>query len=897
MSQDEGQTQPLLSTQQTQQTYGALPPTESTRDPPGPPPRALRKTFEIYFLSAGFVFFLFVLVSSIRDTLPPALPATVTNTTGEFAGQHAWDAYLSRFATRPHPGNSKQILVVRTFIADVLKELKKEADTRDVQVELVLEDPVNFIGDSRWQAPGDLYFAQSTNILVKLVGQSNSTDALLVSAHYDSVSTSNGVTDNGVGVSVALEILRTLIYNPVKHNIIFNLNNLEEAGLQGAQAFMYHPWAKEVRAFINLEGAGAGGRATLFRASNCHLVKLYSKGSPTPHLNVVGNDVFKLGIIRSGTDYSIYEQGYNIPGLDIAFYSKRSHYHTTRDTLDYTTAGSVQHMGNTALNAARRIANSDLVGDPAQQGTGEASVYFDVVGIWAVAYSFDAYQWANVAVLVLVAGGAANIAVGRGVREQGGWDHLWERIVRSCVVSGEGLVIVLASVVAGLVAAVGFSFVLTKINPLVVYGHAWLAFFFTSISSFLGVVLVQWLAATVLHYLHEQPFLVRTTRHGLLAFWWLLLAVAAYLADHVNIGSLYWVIWFVVSSVAGAVVAETIGKEAHDAEEKRLWVVQFLVEVLVPFVLLFDLLPFQVHALRHTVADGSAEIVGGYFVNLCHFYGFCAVFSILAVLPFVPIIHRAGNYKYVTLFVTTLVLVVFALLCLLFPYDAIDNPNKVFFQQTYDIVANTSKVSLGTVTELDRILHSTLDSAEYANRSCDVVNRLNRCTWPSTKIPTYFYKDAPEQEFTVEVLPRTFDEAKAVHTVTARVTSLSAVYCRVDLDNPAADNRTITKAWVHGFDGLEVEVDRVDAIRGLVVVRREFGVPWEFSVQYVWGSAATLGVEEEASRLKARVTCYYEEWYEGKLPAFVAIKDQLPPWAVLYHRFIGLATVWTDVKL
>ena len=47
-------------------------------------------------------------------------------------------------------------------------------------------------------------------------------------------------------------MIRNLIHHPVKHNVIFNINNGEEIGLFGAASFMKHPWSKDVKAFVNL---------------------------------------------------------------------------------------------------------------------------------------------------------------------------------------------------------------------------------------------------------------------------------------------------------------------------------------------------------------------------------------------------------------------------------------------------------------------------------------------------------------------------------------------------------------------------------------------------------------------------------------------------------------------
>ncbi|RUS20915.1 hypothetical protein BC937DRAFT_94036 [Endogone sp. FLAS-F59071] len=943
--QDE-QAQPLLS---SDQRYGTIPATEQSPEstPAIHRSRSLHKTVEVCLVALGFLFFLFVFVTSIRDILPAPLPVTVTNTTGEFSGQHAWDAYLTHFATRPHSGSSKQILEVRKFIAETVSGLKKEAKQLGVRVELLLEDSVDFemVGTEPLQVAGDHSYIQSTNILVKLVGQSNRSEALLISAHYgiyrvilstqqslyrslhctnchfriDSVPSSHGVTDNGIGLAVALEILRTLIHNPVKHTVIFNLNNFEEGGLFGSHGFMHHPWARNVRAFINLgvsvrcdvdeaycfvlDSAGAGGRAILYRVNNLDLAKMYAAGAPTPHANVLGNDVYNAGAINSATDYVVYSALHNLSGIDIAFYTKRSHYHTTRDTLAYTTPSSVQHMGGVALSAARQIADSDFLIDPNRQQHGP-SVYYDVLGIWAFAYSFKTYCYLDVAVLVLVALGAV-YAVGVRLAREG--DMEVKRVVRdvgwSAMVVGVGLAVVVVSFVGGLGMAILLirwchiesshmanflrSVKLTLHQPptsptrKVVYGRAYVCFLFTLTSTFLGVVLTQHLSTLLIHrFNHHIPPLARATRHGLLAFWWLLLLAAVGVAQRYTIGGFYWTIWFVGSAWVGGIVADTPAREVQ-GEEKRVWIAQLILEVFVPFVLLFDLIPFQIDGLRHTPADGSAEIM---------VYGFFALFSILIALPLIPTIHRAGNHTHILFSLTLTLLVLFAALSTISPYDSNHSPAKVLFQQNHDVATNISEVSLIAAAGLDLVMRTALEPAEYAKVTCAPFpgpsrGPLTRCAWRSDKVPTYFSgpNETREEEFKVEVLNRTIVENGTV-VATVRVRTQSAVQCRVDFDQKGVEIQT---AWVHGFEKAKSQKEQV---RALVSVRREFDRPWEFSVRYVEGK----NVDSE-KRVKARVACFYEEWYEGKLPAFVDLMDAMPPWALLAHRGNGLASAWWDV--
>src|SRR5277367_3507072 len=73
-----------------------------------------------------------------------------------------------------------------------------------------------------------------------------------------------------MGTASSMELVRYSAEHRTKRDIIVNLNNGEEDFLWGAKAytlnriptnsrsFVNHPWSREVIAFVNLEGAGAG---------------------------------------------------------------------------------------------------------------------------------------------------------------------------------------------------------------------------------------------------------------------------------------------------------------------------------------------------------------------------------------------------------------------------------------------------------------------------------------------------------------------------------------------------------------------------------------------------------------------------------------------------------------
>lgn len=83
-----------------------------------------------------------------------------------------------------------------------------------------------------------MYF-ESTNILVKIDGadpEYTDKGGVLFSAHYDSVSTAPGATDDGMGVATLMQLIAYLVKGRQGRTAVFNINNGEEDGLHGAHA-------------------------------------------------------------------------------------------------------------------------------------------------------------------------------------------------------------------------------------------------------------------------------------------------------------------------------------------------------------------------------------------------------------------------------------------------------------------------------------------------------------------------------------------------------------------------------------------------------------------------------------------------------------------------------------
>lgn len=315
----------------------------------------------------------------------------------------------------PFPGfigiemNEKK-LVKQTFDKEELR--KRTASPlvtifNDLQSNVTFSAPGGIGSSGQGRLPGQSVYFEGTNIIVYIRGTedeegewwksslhlrgTHGQGGILVNAHYDSVATGFGATDDGVGVITVLQMIRyfTTSGNRPKKGIVALLNNGEEDFLNGARAYTQHPMSLFTHTFLNLEGAGAGGRAVLFRTTDTEITRAYA-GSPNPFGTVVAADGFKQGFIRSQTDYVVFEGVLGLRGLDVAFWDPRARYHTNQDDARHTSIDSVWHMVSASLSTLKSLtsdtsdtfnsARGDNERGKVKNGKGSDGVWFDLFG-------------------------------------------------------------------------------------------------------------------------------------------------------------------------------------------------------------------------------------------------------------------------------------------------------------------------------------------------------------------------------------------------------------------------------------------------------------------------------------------------------------------------------------
>ncbi|VEU23238.1 DEKNAAC104375 [Brettanomyces naardenensis] len=307
---------------------------------------------------------------------------------------------LQQLAFKPHPYTSRANDEAHDFLLGRITELCSTKPFLSLSDDLFNRSSIIAQRDTLDPTKDEFRVIsfKSGNILAKIQGSNPSLDAILVSAHYDSAPPSYGATDDGIGIVTMLGILEHFANSsqPLR-SVILNFNDNEEFGLLGSEMFMKHPWSNETKLFVNLDGAGAGGRAVLLRATDSGVLGPYKSSVKRPFGNSIFQQGFRGQLVRSQTDFHTYSSN-GMRGIDIDFYKPRALYHTRRDNVEEASKGSLWHMESMAMDYVLSVANLDepLSDDPTQ------AVYFDLFGRYFFYISVKSLVIINVVLLALI---------------------------------------------------------------------------------------------------------------------------------------------------------------------------------------------------------------------------------------------------------------------------------------------------------------------------------------------------------------------------------------------------------------------------------------------------------------------------------------------------------------
>ncbi|QRV83685.1 Peptidase family M28 protein [Ceratobasidium sp. AG-Ba] len=740
-------------------------------------------------------------------------------------------------------------------------------------------------------ADAQIVYFEGDNLLVKIDGTDTSLPAVLFSAHFDSVSTGLGATDDGMGVVTLIQLVEYYASRKPARTVIFNINNGEEDWLNGAHAFLDHPWSRLPTTFLNLEGAGNGGRPMLFRTSSFDVTSAFRAVS-RPHGSTLSSDAFKRRLVRSGTDFSVYEEA-GMKGLDLAFYRQRSRYHTTYDSVSWLGhKGSLWLMMENALEAG-----NSLVSRKSETANSADAVYFDIFGRAMVVISQGGMLTLNVLLLVL---GPIAIAVVL-ASAPGGYRASFQKFAPEKKAWVRGPVMLVVS----LIATLGLAAVYSAANAYIVYSSA-----YTVAISLVAVAICSLaLSSRVLSkYLPTADHVGQTVAdHAFFtALWWILLCWATGQLNVNSLGGFYYVTF----AYAGQLVALTLcltstvflnsptkpnfeepasasvdndrlypepterssllpgaghrilsnGHENIVDKSRSTWSLEILASLVFPCILATGTLLMLMTALSQTLADGSQPMT--VYLGI----GFLAL---LISLPIAPFISRVHHCSVLVLGLVLLAMSIYNLTA--FPFSPA-NPLKIFFQQSVNLDDGSNRVQLVSVDSFKGV-YQRMPNIQLVKCAADT-NRLGltNCAWSGTT-PNVTLDSRPMSDWV-----KFSGEKTGVKTATIQLRGSNTRSCRIYTDQPIISLNVRGGHWERGLG------------RGANLSNQSFTEARLWS--RTWNRLFTVDVEwaetSEDNEYTGRVACEWAEWGAESIPALEEVRVFLPPWAVITKLADGL---------
>lgn len=267
---------------------------------------------------------------------------------------------LRVLAAEPHPVGSAANAAIRDYL---MTEIAALGLSPEIQATHVFRHTPGF---------PETHLMAVENVLVRVPGTDNGGKALLVSGHYDSVSTSGGASDCAMCTATVLETLRAVVAaadagRPLRNDVIFLFTDAEEIGVAGATGFMRdHPWAADVGLSLVFEGLGSGSAPLLYisgpdsGAITGEALAALNEDTRYPLASSFLNDFMWTVAGNTGSDLDAFVEG--APGLAFIYLSLETvaNYHSGADSTAALDPRSLQGMGDFALAMTRYFGDRPL---------------------------------------------------------------------------------------------------------------------------------------------------------------------------------------------------------------------------------------------------------------------------------------------------------------------------------------------------------------------------------------------------------------------------------------------------------------------------------------------------------------------------------------------------------
>lgn len=332
-------------------------------------------------------------VLAVIATTPPAPEAESDDPSVPSFGRAF--AHVERIAVEPHVTGSAANAKVREYLVGELEAIGLEVETVSGQLDEDGQAKLDY-----WRGEKADVRAEFVNVTGLLPGRDRTLPAVALMAHYDSVWSSPGASDDAAGVAAILEAVRAIAAaGPVERDIVVVLTDAEELGLVGARQFYaQNPLADRIGAIVNLEARGGGGIASMFQTSpgNAEVARAYADAVEHPSTSSLATFIYS--VLPNDTDLTAALDREGYAAFNIAFIGRSGLYHSPLSTPEHLDRGSLNQMLGHTHALALTLAGAQTLPQQARD-----AVFFDIFGLGTVVYA----AWFGWIMLALGAGGYA----------------------------------------------------------------------------------------------------------------------------------------------------------------------------------------------------------------------------------------------------------------------------------------------------------------------------------------------------------------------------------------------------------------------------------------------------------------------------------------------------------
>ncbi len=271
----------------------------------------------------------------------------------------------------------------------IISELEKlgiiNSDTTETPAYLVQSFVTN---RRRYQA----FYLDNIIVHIPANAAEKTNQAVMTMAHFDSVPTGQGASDDVLACGTMLEAIRYYLDRmnngyTITNDLVFCFVNGEEYGLCGSEAFMnefngFDKLVERINFAINLEARGTAGTQIMFETSenNYNTVKLFGE---------VNNNLFTCSIatmiydmMPNGTDFSNLKTHYQ--GVNMANIAEGENYHTQNDSPENVKESCLTQQAQIINNLLDKLGSYDL--DLLYEAE-ENAIFFSYLNIGDVVYN------------------------------------------------------------------------------------------------------------------------------------------------------------------------------------------------------------------------------------------------------------------------------------------------------------------------------------------------------------------------------------------------------------------------------------------------------------------------------------------------------------------------------